>query len=362
MEQPFPAPRSSSRLPLRESRNRPSPAPSGDYTISYLTPGNFDVTVTANGFRSAEQKGIVLQINQQARVNLVMRVASAQQTVEVQGTQPLLQTEDASLGVVVGADSAANLPLNGRKFNDLAILTPGVTVYNPDNHSSSTDGSAISAYGSQVTWAQVNVDGVTMVNNRHAYINVYPSVDAIQEFKVLTGNAEAEYGGGAGTVTNIQLKTGSNTLHGDVFEFFRNTAMDARNFFLVAPVPKQVLKQNQFGGTVGGPIIKDRTFFFSSYEGLRSVEQNANLTNVLTPAEENGDFSALLPATQLFSPYTGLPVPQQSDPRRSSRAEYRQEVHTTAEHQPKRPELRGCHVGQRECESIPGALRPQDQR
>ena len=287
---------------------------SGDFTINYLTPGNFDVTVTANGFRPAEQKSIVLQINQQARVNLVLGVAGQEQTIQVQGTQPLLQTEDASLGVVVGADSAANLPLNGRKFNDLAILTPGVTVYNPDNHSSSTDGSAVSAYGSQVTWAQVNVDGVTMVNNRHAYINVYPSVDAIQEFKVLTGNAEAEYGGGAGTVTNIQLKTGTNTLHGDVFEFFRNTAMDARNFFLVAPVPKQVLKQNQFGGTVGGPIIKDRTFFFFSYEGLRSVEQNASLANVLSVAEDNGDFSALLPATQLYSPYTGLPYPNNQIP------------------------------------------------
>jgi Carboxypeptidase regulatory-like domain/TonB-dependent Receptor Plug Domain/TonB dependent receptor len=286
----------------------------GEYTINYLTPGNFDVTVSANGFRSAEQTNIVLQINQQARVNLVMSVAGQEQTIQVQGTQPLLQTEDASLGVVVGADSAANLPLNGRKFNDLAILTPGVTVYNPDNHSSSTDGSAISAYGSQVTWAQVNVDGVTMVNNRHAYINVYPSIDAIQEFKVLTGNAEAEYGGGAGTVTNIQLKTGTNALHGDLFEFFRNTAMDARNFFLVAPVPKQVLKQNQFGGTVGGPIIKDRTFFFFSYEGLRSVEQSASLANVLSVAEENGDFSALLPSTQLFSPYTGLPYPNNQIP------------------------------------------------
>lgn len=286
----------------------------GEYSVAYLTPGSYDVTVTAPGFSPTVQRGILLQINQQAKVNLVLGVAGGQQVVEVKGTQPLLQSEDSSLGVVVGTQSAENLPLNGRKFNDLAVLTPGVTVTDPDNHSSTTNGASINAYGAQVVWSQVNVDGVTMVNNRHAYINVYPSVDAIQEFKVLTGDAEAEYGGGAGTVTNIQLKSGSNSFHGDVFEFFRNTAMDARNYFLVSPVPEQVLKQNQFGATLGGPIIKDRTFFFVSYEGLRSVEQRAGLTNVLTPAEENGDFSALLPGTQLVSPYTGDPYPNNQIP------------------------------------------------
>ena len=286
----------------------------GEYSVAYLTPGNYDVTVSAPQFSSSQQRGIVLQINQQATVNFVLQVAGEQQVVQVKATQPLLQTQDSSLGVVVGTESAQNLPLNGRKFDDLAILTPGVTVSEPDNHSSTTNGGSINAYGAQVVWSQVNVDGVTMVNNRHAYINVYPSMDAIQEFKVLTGDAEAEYGGGAGTITNIQLKTGSNALHGDLFEFLRNTAMDARNYFLVAPVPEQVLKQNQFGATLGGPIIKDRTFYFLSYEGLRSVEQSAGLTNVLTTAEENGDFSALLPGTQLVSPYTGLPYPNNQIP------------------------------------------------
>jgi outer membrane receptor protein involved in Fe transport len=279
----------------------------GEYSVTYLTPGNYDLTVLVNGFTPYQQKGIVLQLNQQARINVRMSVGGNQQVVEVQASQPLLQNEDSSLGVVVGTESAENLPLNGRKFNDLAILTPGVSVYNPDNHSSSTDGSAISAYGGQQTWSQVNIDGVTMVNNRHAYVNAYPSIDAIQEFNVLTGNAEAEYGGGAGTVTNIQLKSGSDAYHGDVFEFVRNTALDARNYFIVAPNPKQVLKQNQFGATLGGPIIKDRTFFFVSYEGIRSVEQGAGTTEVLTAAERNGDFSSLLPTTQLVSPYTGLP-------------------------------------------------------
>jgi hypothetical protein len=211
----------------------------GEYSITYLTPGHFDVTVSVNGFTPYQQKGLVLQLNQQARINVRMSAGGNQQVVEVQASQPLLQNEDSSLGVVVSTASAENLPLNGRKFNDLAILTPGVSVYNPDNHSSSTDGSAISAYGGQQTWSQVNIDGVTMVNNRHAYVNAYPSIDAIQEFNVLTGNAEAEYGGGAGTVTNIQLRSGTNGFHGDLFEFVRNTAMDARNYFIVAPNPKQ---------------------------------------------------------------------------------------------------------------------------
>ncbi len=291
----------------------------GDYILNYLIPGSYDVTVTANGFGASTENGILLQVNQTARVNVSLRVGSATQTVSVEsGSQPLLQSEDSSLGVVVGTESAQNLPLNGRKFDDLAVLTPGVTVTEPDNHSSTTNGGSINAYGSQAVWAQVNVDGVTMVNNRHAYINVYPSIDAIQEFKVLTGNAEAEYGGGAGTVTNIQLKSGSNAFHGDVFEFVRNTDLDARNYFLVRPVPQQVLKQNQFGATAGGPIVKDRTFFFVSYEGLRSVEQSAGLTEVLTSDEKNGDFSALCSSftggicdpgagTQLISPYSGDP-------------------------------------------------------
>jgi hypothetical protein len=281
-------------------------ASAGEFTINYLIPGNYVLTVSANGFTTYQQKDIALLINQQARIPVVLQIGSNSQIVQVQGTQPLLQTEDASLGGVVGPESAENLPLNGRKFGDLAILTPGVSVYNPDIHNDSSDGTVISAYGSLYTWSQTNLDGITMVKNRSAYANLYPSVDAIQEFKVYTGNAEVEYGGGAATVTNIQLKTGTNDLHGDVFEFFRNTDLSARNFFLPAPNVKQQLKQNQFGATLGGPIIKNRTFFFGSYEGLHSLEQSGGLTNVLTAAEKNGDFSALLPGTQLVSPYTGL--------------------------------------------------------
>jgi outer membrane receptor protein involved in Fe transport len=277
----------------------------GEFEVRYLTPGTYDVSVQANGFSSQTQKGIVVQISQQEKLSFSLSVSTRQENVVVQAGQQLLQTEDASLGEVVGPERTENLPLNGRKFDDLAILTPGVAVYNPDLHSSSTDGSAISANGGRVTWGQVNIDGITMVNNRHNYVNLYPSVDAIQEFKVQTGNYSAQYGGNAGSNVNIQVKSGTNEFHGDVFEFIRNDAVDARNYFIPAPIPKNILKQNQFGATLGGPIVKKKTFFFVSYEGLRSVEAFPKTTVVLTSAQKNGDFSA--DGTTVINPFTGQP-------------------------------------------------------
>lgn len=279
----------------------------GEFEVRFLTPGTYDVSVQSGGFAPQTQKGIVLQIGQQEKVNFSLSVSAQQQNIVVEGGQLLLQTENASLGTVIGPERTENLPLNGRKFNDLAILTPGVTVYNPDLHSSSTDGSAILANGGRVTWGQVNTDGITMVNNRHNYVNLYPSVDAIQEFKVQTGNYSSEYGGNAGSNVNIQLKSGTNEFHGDVFEFIRNDAVDARNYFIPAPIQKNVLKQNQFGATLGGPIVKNKTFFFVSYEGLRSIEAFPQTSVVLTQAQKSGDFSA--DGTTVINPNTGQPYP-----------------------------------------------------
>lgn len=286
-------------------------AATGEYTINYLLPGSYDMAVTANGFTTTQQRGIVVQLSQQAKVDLQLQVGMANEQVTVQGEQPLLQTQASSLGIVVGEQETQNLPLNGRKFEDLAILTPGTTAYDPDNHTSTEDGASVQSYSEQLEWGQTNVDGVTMIGNRHAYVNLYPSTDAIQEFSVVSGDGEAQNVGAAGDIVNIELKSGTNQFHGDVFDYLRNTALDARNFFITAPTPKQVYRQNQFGGTLGGPIIPNRTFFFISYEGIRSNEQNAGLTLVLTPAERNGDFSDLLtgtdlvPPTQLVSPFTG---------------------------------------------------------
>jgi outer membrane receptor protein involved in Fe transport len=279
----------------------------GYYEQRYLVPGSYTVEVKANGFRTERRTGIEVQIGQQARIDFSLQVGTVQQTLEVQSAVPLLQTENATLGGVVGSERIQSLPLNGRKFNDLAILTPGVQIYNPDNHSSSTDGSEIGGNGGRLIWGQVNVDGITMVNNRHNYVNLYPSMDAIQEFKVQTGNYTAEYGGNAGTNVNIQIKSGTNQFHGNLFEFLRNDAFDARNYFSPSPLPQNILKQNQFGGTLGGPIFKDKTFFFLSYEGLRSISEAPGTAIVLTPAQRNGNFSAS--STPVIDPLSGTPFP-----------------------------------------------------
>jgi len=186
----------------------------------------------------------VVQISQQEKLSFSLSVSTRQENIVVQAGQQLLQTEDASLGEVVGPERTENLPLNGRKFDDLAILTPGVAVYNPDLHSSSTDGSAISANGGRVTWGQVNVDGITMVNNRHNYVNLYPSVDAIQEFKVQPQlrfpiwrqcRIERQH------PDKVRNQMNSTEMCSNSFATMQSMR---GNYFIPAPIPKNVLKQN----------------------------------------------------------------------------------------------------------------------
>ena len=278
----------------------------GTFEVRYLVPGEYSVEVSGPGFRSERRTGVTIQIGQQARLDFTLEVGAIQQTLEVQAAASLLQTENATLGSVVGTERTVDLPLNGRQFDDLAVLTPGVVVSDVDLHSSSTAGALVSANGQRPIWGQVNVDGVTMVNNRHAYVNIFPSVDAIEEFKVQTGNFSAEYGVGAGANTNIQIKSGTNEYHGDAFEFFRNYDLDARNFFVPAPRPKNILKQNQFGATFGGPVVHNKTFFFTSYEGLRSIAESPSTTVVLTAAQRIGNFSGFSP---IVDPLNGTPFP-----------------------------------------------------
>jgi len=279
--------------------------PDGKYEVRYLVPGDYTVGAQAPGFRTERRTGVTIQINQQARIDFAMQIGEVQQTVEITAAAPLLQTENATLGEVISTERMVNLPLNGRSFVQLSVLTPGVRVSEPSQFTASTNGSRVIANGARDSWMQVNIDGITMVNNRSNYVTLYPIVDALQEFKVQSGNYSAEYGGNAGANINLQVRSGTNQFHGSAWEFFRNDKLDARGYFRPAPFPKDILRRNEFGGVVSGPIRKDKTFFTVGYEGIRSVSESAATNIVLTAAQRAGDFSAT--RTAIIDPLGGSP-------------------------------------------------------
>ncbi|HYM11194.1 MAG TPA: TonB-dependent receptor [Bryobacterales bacterium] len=285
----------------------------GRYEVRYLVPGEYVVEAKAQGFRTERKSGLEIQIGQLAPINFSLQVGNVVETVEVTSTAPLLHTENATLGEVVAPERMVNLPLNGRSFVQLSVLTPGVRTSEPSQFTASTGGSRIIANGARDAWMQVNIDGITMVDNRSNYVNLYPIIDALQEFKVQTSNYSAEYGGNAGANTNLQLRSGANQLHGSAWEFLRNDKLDARSYFRPAPFPKDRLKRNQFGTVVSGPIRKDKTFFMVAYEGVRAVQESAGTSIVLTPAQRLGDFSAT--ASPVIDPFTGSAFPGNTIPK-----------------------------------------------
>jgi len=259
----------------------------GIYEIRYLRPGPYVLEVKAAGFRAERRTGIGLQINQQARFEIRLQVGEVVETVEVNSAAPLLQTESAVVGDVIGRQRIVNLPLNNRNFLQLSIMTPGVRIKEESNG----ERTRVVANGNRDIWMQVNINGITAVNNRAPFVNFYPSVDAIEEFKVQSSNYSAEYGGQSGANINVQLRGGANQFHGSAFEFVRNNAFDARGYFAPAPRPKPVLRRNQFGGVLSGPVRKNKLFFMGGYEAVRERRQSASTAIVLPLAMRSGDFS-----------------------------------------------------------------------
>src|SRR5260370_246791 len=180
--------------------------PEGGYEVRYLRPGHYTVEVRATGFRSERHTGIDLQISQLARIDVTLQVGEVRETVEVSAAAALLQTENATLGGVVAHERVIDLPLNGRNFLQLSNLTPGVVVREESN----AERTRVIANGARDVWMQVNINGITAVNNRHNFVNLYPSIDAIKEFKVQSGNYSPEYAGNAGANINVQLRSGTN--------------------------------------------------------------------------------------------------------------------------------------------------------
>jgi hypothetical protein len=271
---------------------------SGEFVASPLKIGRYTVTVEHSGFKRAISVPVDLDVQQRIAMNIALQVGQAAELVEVTGAAPLLETETSELGQVVNNRVAETLPLNGRNYAQLALLGVGVAPAEPGSRVSASYG--FSANGARSLQNNFLLDGVDNnanlgdVLNESAYV-IQPSVDAIAEFKVQTNSYSAEFGRGNGAIMNAILKSGTNNLHGDVYEFLRNDKLDARNAF--DQFGRQPYKQNQFGFTLGGPIIKNRTFFFGDYEGLRIRQATPALAIIPTPAMIAGDFSSFLDLT-----------------------------------------------------------------
>ena len=287
----------------------------GHYIVPLLPVAEYTIRVEFQGFQAAEQKDVRLQVDEHRELDFTLAPASVTQNVQVTATAVAVQTANPTLGQVITSQQVAQLPLNGRNFVQLATLTPGTTQEtNPHsffNGSASSEVStrgsfSLSVGGSRVSSTDWLLDGNDNNELTAGGIAILPSIDAIQEFKVLTFNYAAQYGTRAGPTVLVTTKSGSNEFHGTVFEFLRNTKLDARSFF--AP-SREVFIQNQFGGSLGGPIKKDKTFFFADYQGKRSRQGKNFVGQVPTLAMRNGDFSEpLAGVTQLFNPFSSRTV------------------------------------------------------
>lgn len=275
-------------------------ASDGVYVITPLKIGTYSVSAQANGFRTETHQNIVLNVQQNQRLDFRLNVGSVNQTAEVTSEAPLLETETASLGDVVAAQQVEELPLNGRRYTDLASLTSGVSkvTEGPVNGGSTpTNGNAGGSFAVNGTRGDQNnfiLDGIDNNSNDNGDVSVLSSVDAIAEFKVETSNYSPEFGRGGGAVINATTKSGTNSFHGELWEFLRNQAFDASQYGFGSNVPKAPYKQNQFGGTLGGPIKKDKVFFFFDYEGTRINQAQTDYESVPVAGESTGDFSSIL--------------------------------------------------------------------
>ncbi|HYM06897.1 MAG TPA: TonB-dependent receptor, partial [Terriglobales bacterium] len=259
----------------------------------------------------------VLQVQDRLRVDFTLQVGSVSEAVNVEAEVPVVQTESSALGDVIGSRQITDLPLNGRDYTQLATLTAGVAKITENGggingSTTATNGNAGGAFAVNGTRGNLNnfmLDGVDNNSNDNAGNILRTSVDAIEEFKVQTSNYSAEFGRSGGAVINATIKSGTNDFHGTAFEFLRNSAPDARGFFEPANQPKAPFKQNQFGGTLGGPIKKNKLFFFGDYQGTRVRAANTDIQTVPTTPEVGGDFSALL-GSQVATDPLGRPVYQ----------------------------------------------------
>jgi len=287
----------------------------GEYNIPRLPVGTYEVKVVAPGFETVIHPPFVLVLNQTARVDVQLKVGTATATIEVTGTAPILQTQSTEVSTLIDANTEVSLPLASRDYLQLTLLAPGVTNVDPDGMrqpQSMTDSGRPYINGNREQANEYLIDGVLNSEDKNNEVGYTPGIDAIQEFNLITQNASAEFGNYQGGVVSVSTKSGTNRFHGDLFEFFRNDALDANiasagwtagvknninnsnpGFNAQGIELKPELRYNQFGGTIGGPIVKDKLFFFADYQGQRLVNAGQTGAQLLTAQARTGDFGQL---------------------------------------------------------------------
>ncbi len=297
----------------------------GAYLVLELPVGHYEVQVEARGFQKYIQQGIILDVNETANVPVRLAVGAETEQVQVHADAQLIESGVTSLGKTVSEREVLDLPLNGRNFAQLGLLQPGVVPLTPglaEAGGSLREGQSYSVNGQRPESNNFLIDGANNFNGVDGGFVLKPPVDAITEFRILTHNASAEFGQSLGSTTNIITRSGTNRFHGALWEFLRNDVFDATNYFAAKTEP---LKQNQFGGTFGGPVRKDKTFFFTYFEGFRNRQGQTTSSTVPSVAERNGDFSALCPEGfsggfcnnqnhQLFNVFLNQPYPNNQYP------------------------------------------------
>jgi Carboxypeptidase regulatory-like domain len=295
---------------------------SGAYQFLNIAPGNYTLTATASGFSPVKIAEFTLTVNQIATFNFHLKVGTLSTKVTVEAAPPVLNVTSANLGTVIGTRQVNDLPLNGRNFTQLLLLTPGVSPIDVgQNHDSGGD---IPAPGAHVSYPSVNgqtnrsnyflTDGFSNNLTMYSTYAVPPIVDAMQEFKIVSHTDSAEFGSVLGGVVNVVTKSGTNNLHGSAWEYARNGIFNARTYFLPKTAKKADFSENQFGGSIGGPVRipklydgRNKTFFFGAYQGLRFTQTSNSLLRVPTAEELNGNLSDW--PTQIYNPFSTRPDP-----------------------------------------------------
>ncbi len=287
--------------------------PDGFFTIPLIQPGTYTVKASLSGFSNFARSGVKVNVSETSLVNVAMKVGGQSETIEVKGEAPLIETGNATLGIVIDEKKIVDLPLNGRNFAQLGTLIPGV-VAPPAGLGGANGDATPGGFGNVTGGFNVNgqrnqsnnflLDGATNNDTFNTGFVLRPPPDAIQEFKILTHSYSAEYGRNSGSVVNVVTKSGTNQWHGAIWEFNRNDKFQERNFFVPSTQAKPKLKQNQFGGSLGGPLMRDKLFAFGYYEGYRNTKGTTQNLLVPTEAQRAGNLGGTV-----RDPLTGQPFP-----------------------------------------------------